>query len=104
MAFQEEPIHYIKSILFDLQGSWILLRESVVNMRPSDIQQRLLFHIDDAMSWESVRDLNQMQKSIVLITNIIQQNCLDESVIEWLEEVRNIFNRVMVRINAVERI
>lgn len=40
------------------------------------------------MSWESVRNLNSMKKTFILVQNIaIQANAPDE-VIEWVDDVR----------------
>ncbi|MFC1835506.1 hypothetical protein ACFL2Q_12340 [Thermodesulfobacteriota bacterium] len=55
MKFYEEPPHYEKTILSDLQGGWGNLRQAVVENHPFLGSDKLLFHIDEAMSWESVR-------------------------------------------------
>ena len=54
MPFTEEPTGYEKTILSDLQGTWMVLRDSVVNTRGFEGWDRALFHIDEAMSWEVV--------------------------------------------------
>ena len=60
MAFPTEPTGYEKTILSDLQGAWTMLRESVVETKGFDGWDLVLFHIDEAMSWETVRNLNRM--------------------------------------------
>jgi hypothetical protein len=50
MAFSTEMSGYEKTILSDLQGAWTLLRESVVDTGGFDGMDRVLFHIDEAMS------------------------------------------------------
>ena len=60
MAFKTEPTGYEKTILSDLQGAWGVLRESVVNSAGFEGWDRALFHIDEAMSWETVRNLRLM--------------------------------------------
>ena len=60
MAFKTEPTGYEKTILSDLQGAWDVLRESVVNSAGFEGWDRALFHIDEAMSWETVRNLRLM--------------------------------------------
>jgi hypothetical protein len=55
MAFTTEPSGYENTILSDLQGAWIILRESVANSARFEGCDRVLFHIDEAMSWENVR-------------------------------------------------
>ena len=44
MLFTEEPTGYEKTILSDLQGAWILLRESVVDTAGFEGWDRVLFH------------------------------------------------------------
>ncbi len=48
---------------------------------------KLLFHIDEAMSWESVRNLSQMRNTLLLIQNLAQTNQAPDEVIEWIEDV-----------------
>jgi hypothetical protein len=60
VAFKTEPTGYEKTILSDLQGAWGVLRESVVNSAGFEGWDRALFHIDEAMSWETVRNLRLM--------------------------------------------
>jgi len=55
MAFPTESSGYEKTILSDLQGAWILLRESVADMNGFDGWGRVLFHVDEAVSCESVK-------------------------------------------------
>ena len=62
MAFHTEPPHYMKTVLSDLQGAWENLRDAVVHAHPFPESDRLLFHIDEGMSWESVRNLENMKK------------------------------------------
>ena len=62
MPFDEEPSGYTKTVLSDLQGAWQNLRDAVVEAHPFPESQRLIFHIDEGMSWENVRNLEKMQK------------------------------------------
>jgi hypothetical protein len=59
-----------KTILSDLQGAWICLRESVVEAFGFPGSDRAIFHIDEAMSWESVRNLRRMPPLLLVIRNI----------------------------------
>jgi len=70
MAFPTESSGYEKTILSDLQGAWILLRESIVDTDGFDGWDRVLFHIDEAMSWESVRNLARMPPLLLIIRNL----------------------------------
>ncbi|MCF8005634.1 MAG: hypothetical protein K9L32_15790, partial [Chromatiaceae bacterium] len=53
-------------------------------------------HIDEAMSWEAVRDLQQMQRSLILVRNILQQG--DEvplAVTESLDAVNELMDETL---------
>jgi len=88
MAFITEPTGHIKTALSDLQGSWGNLRNAVVENFGFPDSDKLLFHIDEAMSWESVRNLNAMKSTFILIQNIAQQTETPEEVAEWIDDVR----------------
>ncbi len=88
MTFITEPTGYEKTAISDLQGSWGNLREAVVNNFGFPDSDKLLFHIDEAMSWESVRNLKIMKATFILIQNIATQTKAPEEVIEWVDDVR----------------
>jgi hypothetical protein len=56
MAFPTEKTGYLKTILSDLEGAWEVLRQSVAEEPGMNAQDRLLFHIDEAMSWENGKE------------------------------------------------
>ncbi len=87
MKFYKEPPGYEKTILSDLQGAWENLRQAVVENHPFPGSDRLLFHIDEAMSWESVRNLSLMRNTLLLIQNLAQTSGAPDEVIEWIEDV-----------------
>ena len=87
MPVPEEPIHYEKTALSDLQGAWENLRDAVVEHHPFPEWQRLLFHIDEGMSWESVRQLDHMRETALLIRNIASQADVPEAVTFWIDTV-----------------
>lgn len=95
MAFTKEPTAYCKTALSDLQGAWSMLRESVVAYFGFQNSDQLLCHIDEAMSWECVRNLNLMKETLLLVHNIPRQyapeeiNELVDIVRENLEEVQS---------------
>lgn len=91
MPFYQEPVGYKKTLLSDLQGAWLCLREAVVEGRLFDRRANVLFHIDEAMSWESVRDWTKMKKALLLVRNLILQAGVDEEVQFWLTEVDRLF-------------
>jgi hypothetical protein len=87
MGFDTEPTGYEKTILSDLQGAWQCLRAEVVEHAGFDGWQRALFHIDEAMSWESVRNLQRMRSSLILVRNLLQQANVSDSLNETLAQL-----------------
>jgi hypothetical protein len=94
MTFYTEQTGYAKTALSDLQGAWQNLRDEVVKAGPFQESQRLLFHIDEAMSWESVRNLEQMRKIFLVIQNIAAQSDTPQEVREWVRIVRENLDEV----------
>ena len=88
MGFITEPAGYEKTALSDLQGSWGILRDAVIDNFGFPDSDKLLFHINEAMSWESVRDLKLMKKTFILVQNIAIQANAPEEVLEWVGDVR----------------
>jgi len=94
MTFFTEPAGYEKTILSDLQGAWLCLRDAVAERPGFPNWDRMLFHIDEAMSWETVRHLDRMGPLVMLIRNLAIQGQAPEAVIEALEDVNNILSEV----------
>ena len=88
MRFEQEETGYTKTAISDLQGAWILLRDQVVEEFGFEGSDRLLFHIDEAMSWECVRALDQMERLILLIENIAKQTNASTEIVELIDNVR----------------
>ena len=95
MAFPTERAGYEKTILSDLQGAWILLRQSVVDTEGFDDWDRVLFHIDEAMSWETVRDLARMSPLLLTIRNLCSQGEAPREVMANIEDVNDILREVL---------
>lgn len=95
MGFAKEPTAYCKTALSDLQGTWANLREAVVSNFGFPNSDKLLFHIDEAMSWESVRNLKLMKETLLVVHNVARQSAPEEInelvdiVRENLEEVHS---------------
>ncbi len=98
MSFITEPTGYEKTAISDLQGSWGNLRASVVENFGFPDSNKLLFHIDEAMSWESVRNLNIMRKTFILVQNVAIQSNAPEDVIEWIDDVRESIDEAVTAI------
>ena len=99
MPFTEEPTGYEKTILSDLQGAWILLRESIVDAAGFEGWDRVLFHIDEAMSWEVVRDLRQMPPLLLMIRNICLHGQAPQGVTDNIQYVDDVLKEVLADIH-----
>ncbi len=95
MAFSTEHTGYEKTVLSDLQGAWAVLREAVVDTQGFDAWNRVLFHIDEAMSWETVRNLDQMPPLLLIIRNLCSQGKAPREVMENIEEVNDLLEEVL---------
>jgi hypothetical protein len=95
MNFYQVPTHYEKTILSDLQGAWEVLREEVIKKQASKDCSQLLFHVNEAMSWESVRNLNHMKDTFVLVQSIAQQIKVSDEIMELIEDVRDVLYEVL---------
>ena len=104
MTFYQQPAGYVKTVLSDLQGAWGNLRRAVVDESERVDCGKLLFHIDEAMSWESVRNLEQMQKTFVLVQSLAQQLELNEEAMMWVEEVRDSLYATLRKIEEGEHL
>jgi len=85
----------MKTAWSDCQGAWTNLREAVVAAHPYPESHRLLLHIDEGMSWESVRDLELMRKALTLVENIARQAKAPKDVIDNIEHVRESFQELL---------
>jgi len=104
MSFYTEPTGYEKTIVSDLQGAWGNLREAVAENPGFENWDRLLFHIDDAMSWESVRDLDRMKAALTVIRNIAAQTDIPDEPAYWIQQVSSILDKVLEKIRNGERL
>ena len=95
MAFPTEPTGYEKTILSDLQGAWGVLRESIVNSAGFEGWDRALFHIDEAMSWETVRNLGLMPPLLLVIRNLCLQGKAPDEVIQNIEDVTEVLTEAL---------
>ncbi len=88
----------------DLQGAWGNLREVVAENTGFDNCDRLLFHIDEAMSWESVRDSDRMKSTLTVIRNMAAQTDIPDAPVHWIQEVSSILDKVLEKIRNGERL
>ncbi len=96
MPFIQENTGYEKTILSDLQGAWILLRDSVAHAAGEfEGWDRALFHIDEAMSWESVRNLRGMPPLLLIIRNICSQGQAPQEILGNIRDVDEVLKEVL---------
>ncbi len=100
MGFIKEPSGYIKTAISDLQGAWENLKDSIVENFGFPDSDKLMFHIHEAMSWESVRNLEKMKDTLVLIQNIANQTKAPEDVMFWITDVHDAYNEAL---KAIEK-
>ena len=95
MSFFTEPPGYEKTILSDLQGAWECLRSTIAEQAGFDGSDKMLFHIDEAMSWETVRHLERLEPLVVLIRNLALQGNAPSQVIEEIDDLSEILFEVL---------
>jgi hypothetical protein len=104
MTFFKEPSGYSKTALSDLQGAWQHLRNTVLEVHPFPESGRLLFHIDEGMSWENVRNLDNMRNILLLISNIAINAKAPDDVSQQIEMVIEDLDEVFAAIADGEKI
>ncbi len=102
MVFDKEPAGYEKTVLSDLQGAWQNLRDTIVEHAGFPGWERALFHIDEGMSWESVRNLRYMSRCLLLVRNIVIQGEVSEEVVSCLDEVNELMDETLQALNEGE--
>jgi len=95
MGFPTEPSGYQKTILSDLQGAWTIFRQSVVDTGGFENWDRVLFHADEAMSWETVRNLDRMPPLVLIIRNLCTQSGVSGEVMHNLEDITDILEETL---------
>ena len=95
MPFITEPEGYEKTILSDLQGAWGTFRDSVVNAAGFENWDRVIFHTNEAMSWETVRSLDRMLPLVLIIRNLCTQGGAPERIMENLEYINEILREIL---------
>jgi hypothetical protein len=102
MPFEVEPTSYEKTALSELQGAWQNLHDEVAEQAGFPDWERALFHIDEAMSWESVRNLQHLRESLVLVRNLLGQDGVPVTVKECLEVVNDLMTETLHALNEGE--
>ena len=95
MFFETEPAGYEKTVLSDLQGAWKNLREAVVEHTGFAGWDCALLRIDKAMSWESVSNLQCMNRSLRLVCDVVMQGEAPEEVALYRDEVNRLMDETL---------
>jgi hypothetical protein len=93
MTFQTTPTGYEKTILSDLQGAWSIFREAVADSGGFKGAGEVLFHTNEAMSWEVVRNLKLMPPLILTIRNLCNQGKAPEEVLQYLNMINEVLEK-----------
>jgi hypothetical protein len=72
-----------------------MLREAVVNSARFDGCDRVLFHIDEAMSWKAVRNLRLMPPLLLIIRNLWLQGKAPDEVIQNVDNVNEVLTEAL---------
>ncbi|HGY11174.1 MAG TPA: hypothetical protein ENK36_02260 [Desulfobacterales bacterium] len=95
MNFQITPTGYEKTIVSDLQGAWSIFREAVAATGGFKGAGDVLFHTDEAMSWEVVRSLKLMPPLILTIRNLCNQGKAPEEILQYLNMINEILEKTL---------
>ncbi len=75
--------------------AWSILRQLVANNAGFQGWERMLPHIDEAISWESVRNLSHMRNTLLIIRNIVLQNAVPEEICQAIEDITEILEEAI---------
>jgi hypothetical protein len=95
MRFETEPTGYEKTILSDLQGAWIVFRQTVVDNVGFEGWEKVLFHTDEAMSWETVRNLKLMPPLVLILRNVCSQGNAPEEALMALNAIHELLEETL---------
>ena len=88
MPFPTEPTLYKRTAVADLQGAWEVFRASLVETLENGGfpgSDRALLHTDQAMCWDTVRNLDAMDDLLLIVRNLCLQGGVPSEVRENLE-------------------
>ena len=95
MSFQTKPTGYEKTVLTDLQGTWSVFRAAVADTGGFKGAGDVLFHTDEAMSWEVVRNLKLMPSLILIIRNLCSQGKAPEEILQYLNMINETLEKAL---------
>ena len=80
------------------------MRDAVAEDAGFEEWKRILFHVDEAMSWECARDLQRMHSTFMVIRNLAAKSEIPDTLAHWTQEVSMILGDVLKRIANGERL
>ncbi len=72
-------------------------RQSIVDSGGFENSDPVLFHTDEAMSWETVRNLNRMPPLILIIRNLCIQGGVSGEIMRNLEDIVEILQETLAK-------
>lgn len=84
-----QPLKFKKTGFSDLQGAWTVLRYVALQHQGPNAD-KILYYIDEAMNWESVRNLQRMKASFLHVQNLAVADKAGIQMLEAIEDVRQL--------------
>ena len=104
MRYDIESTTYLESILSDLKITLSCLRDTIFKLPVSNIRDRLLFHINEAMNLDSVRDLPRIQYAFLSIKNIVQQENMTGELLDFIDDIYVLLDEVFEAVHAGKKL
>ena len=95
MKLATEPNTCMYGIFSALETAWSHLRHAVLLLPQDELQCRLLFHIDEAMCWESVHDISRMINAFLWIRHYLRQARVLGDWIEPMEDIEILLHEIV---------
>lgn len=89
-----EPMPYLEAIFSDLKITFSCLRDVVFKLPQSNIRSRLLFQLNEAISFESIHDFSRMKNAFLLIKTIVWQEKLSGELLDWIDDLEVCFSDI----------
>ena len=91
-----EPTPYRQDILLGLQRAWLHLCEAVNVLEKNNIKTAFLHHLSDCLCWDSVQDMQVMEKTLAILTRLAAKHQVKGQVSYWIERLRTLLNELLL--------
>ncbi len=98
MAISKESTGFEKTIFSDLQETWEKLRDSVFRYSNFDGCNLAVLRINEAMSWEVVRDMERMGPLLADIGDVCVRGNADDDILDNIGKVDAALRKVLPEI------